>query len=277
MSIAISDARSFALGAQTNHPFFAWENLAASATLGGTSTLTGGAASNAVNGNTHSYWLPNVTTATVSLSADFTSARTISFVGVAAHNISDYAGQVSIQYSSDNVSYFDAGAGTITPTDNSPLAFRMVSSGQSFRYWRLRITGLTSGDDIAVGVVFFGDDLVMPRPFYQGFSPILTPTEVELQSNVSVGGNYLGSSVIKRGSTLQAEWNNLAATFVRGTSWLSFQRHFNDGLPFFFGWRPAKYPQDIHYAWRQGGTIRPNNSGPKDWMNLGIDARVYES
>lgn len=276
MSIAISAARTTALGTETNHPFFAWENLAASATLSGTTTLTGGAASNAVNGNTHSYWLPDISGTSARFIVDLGSATSITFAAVAAHNLSSFSGAYcQVRRSSDNVSYSDAGANTITPTDNSPMAFRM--SGQTYRYWEFNFANLTAGDDLAVGVAFFGNDLVMPRPFYQGFSPILTPTEVELQSNVSVGGNYLGSSVIKRGSTLSAEWNNLSATFVRGTSWLAFQRHFNDGLPFFFGWRPAKYPQDIHYAWRQGGTIRPNNSGPKDWMNLGIDARVYES
>lgn len=275
MSIAISAGRTTALGTQTNHPFFAWENLAAAATLGGTTTLTGGAASNAVNMNTHSYWLPDVSTTTASLIVDLGSAASIGFAAIVAHNLFTYGGSVQVRRGTDGVSWSDAGAGSVTPTNNSPIAWRWVAS--SYRYWQFYFTGLTSGDDLAVGVAFLGNELVMPRPFYQGFSPILTPTEVELQSNVSVGGNYLGSSVIKRGSTLQAEWNNLSPTFVRGTSWLSFQRHFNDGLPFFFGWRPAKYPQDIHYAWRQGGTIRPNNSGPKDWMSLGIDARVYES
>lgn len=278
MTIAISAARTSALGTEINNPFFAHLNLAASlsATMGGTATVTGGAASNALNGNTFSYWLPDVTSTEAALSAQFSSARTISFVGIAAHNLADYGATVAVQRSSDGSSWTDAGAGTVTPTDNSPICFRMVTSGQSYAYWRIRITGLTSGDDIAIGVALFGDDLVLPRRVYQGFSPILTPTEVEFQSNVSVGGNYLGSSVIKRGSRVQISLQNLDPTFVRGTGWLAFQRAFNDGSPAFFAWRPAKYPQDIHYIWRDGEVVRPENSGPRDLMSLSLQARVYE-
>lgn len=277
MTTVISPLRAIELegAGQSNNPFVVWANLGADATLGGTSVVTGGDRANAVTGTTYDKWRPDVTTSEATLSFDFGTATNISFAAIAAHNASDYAATVAVQRSTDGSTWSDAGAGTVTPSDNSPIAWRMATSGNSARYWRFRFTGLTSGDDLSVGVAFLGDDLVIPRRFYQGFAPVLTPTEVQLQSNVSVGGHLLGSSVISRGSTLSASIANVDASFVRSADWLSFQRHFGEGGGFFFGWRPAKYPEDIHYCWRDGSVIRPSNTGPRDLMGIEFSARVY--
>ena len=260
---------------RANNPFVAWENLGAAATLGGTAVLTGGDQANAVTGSTYDKWRPDVTTTEAALSFDFGGAVNISFAAIAAHNASDHGATVSVQRSDDGSTWADAGAGDVTPGDNQAIAFRMVTSGNAYRYWRFRFTGLTSGDALSVGVAFMGNDLVIPRRLYQGFSPVLTPTEVQLQSNVSVGGHLLGSSVISKGSTLSAAVSSVGAAFVRSADWLAFQRAFGDGSGFFFGWRPYKYPQDIHYCWRDGGVIRPTNSGPRDLMTIEFGARAY--
>jgi len=279
VSIAISTARAATLTAagQENNPFFMWENLARGETIAGTPLLPGGAAENATGGATNNYWLPDVTGTTARFRVTFGTARTISFVGIAAHNIADYAGDVSIQRSNNSgATWSDGGAGTISPTDNSPIAFRMVETGANCADWRINITGLTAGDGIAIGVAFFGDEIVMPQRFYQGFAPVITPTEVELKSNVSVGGKLIGSSVTKRGSRLSTSFDHIDPTFLRGDTWKEFQAAYNDGNPAFFGWRPEKYPEDLHYIWRDGAVIRPENSGPRDLMSVAIQARAYE-
>ena len=278
MTIATAPSRASILADQVNNPFVAHVNIGATATLGGTAGVTGGGASNAVNGNTYSYWLPNVTSTTANLRFTFGSARTVSFAAIEAHNLADYGATISVQRSTDGgVNWNDAGAGPVTPADNRAIAWRMVTVGNDAADWRFQITGLTSGDDIAIGVAFLGDELVIPRRLYQGFSPILTPTEVGLQSNVSVGGHLLGSSVVQQGSTLQADITNVDPSFLRGADWLAFQRAFNRGTPAFFAWRPTKYGTDLHYIWRDGQVIRPTNSGPRDLMALQIAARAYEA
>lgn len=262
---------------ESNNPFVAWNNLGASATLGGASTIAGGEAANAVTGSTYDKWRPVASGTTRRLSFDFGTARTISFAAIAAHNLGTLGRTVAVQRSSDDVTWTDAGCGTVTATDNGVIAFRMVATGQDFRYWRFNFTGMDSADLLSVGVAFMGNDLVIPRRFYQGFAPILTPTEVQLQSNVSVGNELLGSSVIGRGSTLAANITNVSPDFLRSTDWLAFQRHFNEGGGAFFGWRPQKYPQDVEYIWRDGAVIRPQNTGPRDLMSVAIEARAYSA
>ena len=278
MTIATAPSRASILADQVNNPFVAHVNVGAGATLAGTSTVAGGGASNAVNGNTYSYWIPDVTSSSANLRFTFGTARTVSFAAIEAHNLADYDATISVQRSTDGgTTWVDAGAGAVTPTDNRAIAWRMVAIGNDAANWRFQITGLTSGDDIAIGVAFLGDEIVIPRRLYQGFAPILTPTEVGLQSNVSVGGHLLGSSVVQQGSTLQADISNIDPAFLRGATWLDFQRAFNRGAPAFFAWRPTKYGTDLHYIWRDGQEIRPVNSGPRDLMSLQIAARAYEA
>jgi hypothetical protein len=158
------------------------------------------------------------------------------------------------------------------------MCFRLQQvDAVAYRHWRFSFTGLASMAELSVGVAFLGNDLIIPRRMYQGFAPVITPTEVELQSNVSVGNELLGSSVIGRGSMLSAAVQNVPENFIRGGSWKSFQRHFNDGGGFFFAWRPRKYVNDLHYCWRNGGTLRPVNSGPRDLMSFEMSAQVHNA
>ena len=264
---------------QLENPFIAWDNKAALSTtvLGGTSTLTDGAAANAVSGTTYDYWLPNVTGTSAQFTVKLTAAANLSCFAIAAHNLATLGGTVAVQRSTDGGATWGAAGGlTNTPTDNSPIVFRGATSGLSAADWRLTFTGLTAAAPLYVGVAFFGNDVVFPRRFYKDFAPAMEPTEVQLQSNVSVGGNLLGNSVIAQGSTLAASFRNLDAAWVRGTL-LSFVPYYNKGKGFFFGWRPATYPQDVHYCWRDGATLRPTNAGPLAFMSLEMQMRAYES
>lgn len=276
MTISISAARTTALAGITDNPFVAWSNLAAAATLGGTATLSGGPAANAVTGTTYDYWLPNVSATTAQFRVTFAAPRTISFAAIAAHNLGTLGATVALQRSTDGgATWSSAGASAITPADDSAIAFRTITSGNDAADWRFFFSGLTAGAPLYAGVCFFGDDTVIPRRIYQGFSPVLTPTEVSMQSNVSIGGNYLGSSVITKGSTISAAFTKVDPTFVRG-AFLPFATAFNGGSPCFFGWRPATYPQDIHYGWRNGAVIRPVNSDARDLMDFTLAMQVFE-
>lgn len=277
--IITTSARATALATakETENPFAAWDNQAATATLSsGDAVLTDGALTNAVSGTTYDYWLPNVTGTATTFQATFSTARTISFVGIAAHNLYTLAATVVVQRSTDAGATWPNVTGTsYTPTDNSPIGFRMPTSGNDADRWRIRITGLTAAAPLYIGVVFFGNDMVFPSRFYRDFAPNISPSEVQLQSNVSVGGNLLGNSVLTRGSTISAQLRNLPPSFVRG-SMLPFIPHFNAGKGFFFGWRPTTYGQDLAYAWRDGATLRPTNSGPLDYMSAEMPMRAYE-
>lgn len=259
-----------------NSPFFVWENFADGKTLTGTLVNTGGERENATTGTTYDRWRPIVSGVSTFIQVDLGAATDVSFCGIAAHNTASLGGTFRLDYSSlPDSGFVSTPQGVITPTDNNPIAFRFTTI--TARYWRIIFGGLTMDAPLSVGVALLGHDIVMPRQFYQGFAPILTPTEVDHQANVSVGNELLGASVIGRGSTLDVSMQNIPDFFMRSAEWLGFQTAFNDGEGFFMGWRPDKYPEDVHYGWRQGSTIRPANSGPQDLMSFQLSTRVYNA
>ena len=271
--IVTSTTRSNALIAaeEENNPFFAWDNLADGATLGGTATLAGGDAFNATNGTTADFWLPNVTGTEAIFQVDFGTDTAITFAAIASHNLATLGASAIIESSPDAATWSTAGAST-TPTDNQAIAWRFQTVSE--RYFRLRVTGLTAADPLAVGVAFFGNETVIPTRIYSGFAPPITANIVDLASNVSVGGNLMGSSIVSRGSKREMAFQYVAPAFIRATL-KPFIAAFNEGQGFFTAWRPAKYPEDISYAWRDGSVIEPNNAGPRDLMALSVAMRVH--
>lgn len=272
MTIAITPSRASALSLadQTNSPFFTGAPLAGTAsTAGATEVLP---ASNALTGTTFDPWTAEATVTTARWKIDFGSAVEPTLAALAAHNLADLDATVYVRHSDDDVSYTITGAGGITPADNQAIAWRLDDG--SHRYWDVIMSGLTVSDVVSIGVIWFGSEIIMPSNIYQGYTPSLTPTQVDMRTNVSEGAQLVGSAFAERGSTFSTEFRNIPATFVRAATWLDFQTRWNRGYGSFWAWRPTKYG-DLFYGWRSGGPITPTNSGPKDYMSLSISGRLY--
>lgn len=275
MTIITTSARATALAAagETNNPFLTGAPLTGTYTTGvGTEVQT---ADNAYSGYTFDQW-----TATPSVSdvatwqVDFGSAQSPSFIAIAAHNASTVGAQLLIQSSTDGSTWTTVTGTTTTPTDNQAIGWRLAGT-TSARYWRIRCELLT--DDISIGVIWIGDEVIIPQRIYQGYTPPITPTQVDLNTNVSEGGQYLGAAYTERGSTWQADLSHIEPTFLRGATWKALQTRWNRGNPAFWGWRPTKYG-DLFYSWRSQGmsVIQPTNSGPKDLMGFTVQGRAYD-
>lgn len=272
MTIVTGATRTAALATagQANNPFVT------GAPLPGTYTtplgVEGQPASNAYSGTTFDPWTVTAGSASVRWRVDFGSAQTPTFAAIAAHNLADLGASVRVRYSDDDVTYTNSESGIVTPTDNQSIGWRF--SDGAHRYWDVLISGLTVSDIVSIGVIWFGSEIILPQRFYQGYRPPITPTTVDLRTNVSEGAHMVGSAYIERGSTFGTDVTLLTPAFVRGATWTAFQRRWNTGHGAFWAWRPTKYG-DLYYAWRAGDAIAPVNSGPKDYMSLSISGRAY--
>jgi hypothetical protein len=256
----------------SDNPIIAYNNLGSAGTWStsvGTEVLS---AAYAATGTTYDQWTatPNGSN-NATLQVDLGGATDIDLVAIAAHNVFTRGASIRVDSSPDAATWTLRGA-TQTPTDNQAIAwyFQTVSA----RYWRFAVTNATGGN-VYIGVAFVGGVLTMPQRVYQGYTPPLSQTLVDLQSNVSEGGHLLGSAIVRKSSSASVGLRLLKPDFVRGL-WLPFQRHFNEGKGFFWAWRPTKYG-DLHYAWRGGEVIAPSNSGPKEYMETGMEMRLYDN
>jgi len=277
MTIRISSglASTLASAGTANNPLIAWFNQAQNATMTTDLGTQVAPPANAVTGSTFDRWRATANgSGFAAIQASFSAATSIGFVAVAAHNLGSAGATVRPQYSTDGgSSWTPVSATEVSPTDNQAIAwyFTPVSAAD----WRLYISGLSSGDPVNAGVVFVGNAFAAPRRIYGDYAPPITPTNVELQSNVSEGGELLGTSAVRRGSAATVTLRHLGPSFLRGATWTAFQRHFNEGGGFFWAWRPTKYG-DVHYAWRTGGPAAPRNMGILDLMEVQMQMRFHD-
>lgn len=274
MTIDIGSTKASALAAagESNNPLIAWDNKADGATL---TTATGtqlASAAFAATGTTYDAWGATPDTQVADLQIVLGSSTAISFAAIAAHNLSDVGATIKPQYSTNSGgAWNDTEAGAITPADNQALAWYF--DADTADYWRFHITGATG--DVYIAVAFIGNPITMPQRIYLGYDAPLTPNIVDLQSNVSEGGNLLGSAATRRASTAAPSFSDIQPTFFRASTWTDFQTYYNGGKGFFWAWRPTKYG-DFHYAWREGGAMAPRNSGPRDLMSVDMSLRLYD-
>lgn len=273
MTLIVSPSRSIssAQRGQENNPIATY--AAHSGTITSSrSVATDGALANANDAGTYSYWVP-VTTGqtTATYVSDLGSAKLVNFAGIVAHNLGDKGADIVLAYSANGSSWTNVAVNHSPDTDeNIGLYFEDVTA----RYWRISLTFPTAAA-IYVGVISFCSALVFPTRIYQGYTPPLQATSVERLGNVTEGGNYVGTAVVRRGQATSFGLNYLSPSFVRDTEMQAFQAWYNAGKPFFWAWRPMKYG-DLLYAWRSGAEIVPTNSGPNNLMSFSASVRAYD-
>jgi len=233
-------------------------------------------ASNAVARSTYNFWevTPSAGRAIIEMDLPGGFSRSVSFVSVAAHNLGDFSDSgclVRPQYSSDRITWTNP-MPPVTPTDNSAMGFRFAPVLAP--YWRFNITSLPA-ENVRIGVLFFGRDVMFPHDIYADYAPPLLQTNVELQSNVSEGGHLLGNSVVRKSSSTSANIQYGTPDYFRDAEWLDFQADFNNGQGFFWAWRPGEY-SDFYYGWRSGSPIVPANTGAGGNMSASMKMRLYD-
>jgi hypothetical protein len=211
-----------------------------------------------LNELTYEFWRPTALPANWTLDAG--ASVGVNYIGIAAHTLGSMGCTVAIQSSPDNSTWTTIDS--VTPTDDSPIMFLFASV--TARYFRLSIT---NGSIPSVGVVFVGTVLEMLRPCYAGLTPISLSRDSVIRPNRSEGGQWLGRSVIRSGSSMSASYNNLDNNWVRTT----FKDFIDDAVlyPFFFAWRPDNYPEDVGYVW-VSTDIKPSNTGVRDLMQVSL-------
>ncbi|HEY0276300.1 MAG TPA: hypothetical protein VGC31_09565 [Paenirhodobacter sp.] len=255
-----------------NHPIVAWDNLMRRAALSGDAVASDGALANAATWTTYDRWRPAGTGArqiTALIGAD---EAPVTFLALAAHNLFAIGATVQWAYNLAESGGSWVGLNALAAEDGV-MAWRIMPVAA--RRWRLSVT-VPAGASANVGCVFIGAETVLPTRIYQGFSPRIRPTEIELESNVSEGGNLLASAIVRTGSTLSMDLAYLPETFARSEDFGGFMEWFNRARGVYVAWMPEKYPQDVHYGWRGGSVLRPDNSGPKDFMSASIAMRLFD-
>lgn len=238
-----------------NHARIGHQNLTFGLTPTASTSAAGYPAIAATYPTTFEYWKPTALPATWTV--DMGTSKAIDYCGIVA----DLNGAtIAVQSSPDNTTWTTRGSiGPTTDRINMALFVEVTE-----RYWRLSIAnGLPN-----IAVVYIGKALAMQRKIYQGHTPLTLSRTTELSNNMSDTGQYIGRSIIRKGAQTSCNWSHLTADWYRA-NFDPFVKAARTG-PFFIGWRPEQYPNELGYVWTDND-IAPQNSGPKNYMNVGMN------
>lgn len=217
-------------------------NLFESGTVTASSQATGFEKENAYDWRPYDFWQPAASSPANSewLKVDLGSARAADYFLLHAYDLD--GGTVVLQHSDDNSAWTNA----FSPAAPSGVYMPLFTS-TSHRYWRVLLAGHNGSPQI--GVVSFGARLTI-RGQQVGFVPPDFGRDNKLVTNQSEAGNFLGQSVIRKGTKFTLAWKAMTAAEARN-NWLPFIRH-AETKPFGVLWS-TNYGDEAAFVWVDGG------------------------
>jgi hypothetical protein len=222
-----------------DHPIVGWQNIATIENLAATSEEVSYPASNLVNPATHARWRATSTDEQF-ITVTTGSADAIDYIAIVRHNLATAVIEVSVE--GDHALGYEVLIDPVLLPNNGPTLFRFEAS--PFISVRLR---LSDGDIPAeIAVVYVGKLLVLPRKIYQGLTPPPHARVSKVTNGMSEAGDFLGRIETQRRIETTVPLSLIDPTYYRD--------HIDEFLavskttPFFFGWRPQTYPNEIGYC-----------------------------
>ena len=231
----------------TNTPTVIFDSIIIDSTVTFTSQETGFGAVNTLGVETYSWWKPtaaDVVDGTSQVQYTLSTPSTADCAFIESHDLGTIGATVEIQY-------FDVSwktAASITPSDNSPIM--ILFPEQSSSNWRVEVS---TTSQYHIGIVLIGNRLVFPTGVDSRYTSFVHSGNFEIMGGNSLGGQFLGQKVIRKGGNTSLIFPLLDTSFV-DNDMLMFENHYNTGQPFGFATKPNAFAGDLGYCWR------PDNS-----------------
>ncbi len=233
------------------------------ALIGYNNLLVSGAADDGSNPNkalvpnTHERWQPTATTVVARF--QMASLFEIDFIGIAAHGM---AGNSILIQTATTIGGALTNLDSIVFADNNPVMINFDSV--SVMEVALTMT-LSAANEI--GVVYAGAAMQMPRSIYGGHAPQALAGKTSYQNSISENGNFLGRTIIRKGSATNLSWQHLDPSWYREV----FQLFVESAklYPFFIKWRPDKYAE-VSYSQTAADIVPKNMAGGSGLMSVDV-------
>lgn len=243
--IVISSALALALAADDNAdlPILGWENRVTVDNITADSEAEGFPATNLANPSTTSLqgWRSDSTsTQYVTLTLD--PSEPVDYLGIARHNFGSTGATVSIEGMEDGESWEEIVEEHVLGDDDVVL-FRFV--GLFLVGIRIKIQPVDTEPRAAV--LYVGTLTVFERGVQAGHTPITYARNRNVMTGRSQSGDFLGRIIV--GGTRQTDVaiNWLTPAWYRST--LEPFMAVSAESPFFWGWKPETYPDEVGFAW----------------------------
>ncbi len=259
-NLVLSDPNPY--GLTLDHPIIGWDNIVTVDNIVATSEATGYPVTNLANPATHLRWKGSSAVAQ-RITITTGSADDIDYLAIAKHNLSSQGIAAYVGYS-DNASpeTITTLAGPVIPATDGPLLFRWTPGPL------VQVTlFLAAGDDVPeIGALFAGKLTVLPRRLYQGFTQ---PSHGRMGKEVNAmaeSGDYLGTITTQRNVQSKIPLSLIDPTYYR----TYLDEFIASRPPFFIGWRPQSYPNEIGYM-RLTNWPQPVPQSPHSLLSMSLE------
>lgn len=184
----------------------------------------------------------------------------VDYLGIARHNLEGSA-EVKIELLSDGV-YFTIFDWANVDSRQSLLFLFNTAAPDAVRF---SIRNSVSTPRIAV--MYCGISTTLQRSIYVGHTPITMGRNKTEIGGISQSGQYLGSNVTAEYYSTSASLENLTPEWYRQNLDPFINR--SQPTPFFWTWRPDKYPEETAFCWL-ADTARPANQRANGMMQVSL-------
>lgn len=202
----------------------------------------------------------------ISLTCTFLTAKAASAYGLFKHNLGDIGGTVKLQHSDDGVIFVDVAGSEQTPANNKTIFF--VFDVESHPVWRLFFTGVGSGETLTVGQAFIGPTLRLFGGPETGWTPPNLAFNDKFVNSRADGGDFLGRSLIRKGSKTGFNVSAVPASWVRD-NWEPFLIVANE-QPFYHAWNTVDFPFEVAYCFTEDNVAKPTYQSAAH-LNIKLD------
>jgi len=180
---------------------------------------------------------------------ELTNVPMANTLGIHTHNLNTVAATISVEASSDNVTWNEILAG-FAPSDNIVKSF---GTDYYARYWRLKIASHTAAPQM--GILTIGEALDFPSPPKTQVD--IYEVSVSGEGSLSKTGQLLGATVRNKPVEINYTFagNDYTYTWVSGDYRDFWEDHASEMKPFFFALDLTNFT-DMHWLCR----IQPDSS-----------------
>lgn len=225
-----------------DQPRFCFQKWAG--TYAATNSAAGADADWLGDGETWSQWKAGASGVSVTLT--FSVARTISYVGIAAHDLDLSGSTISLQFDTGSGFTNVTGLTSIEVTDDS--AILLLFAETEVDAVRVVITGDSAP---TIGVLQAGLAMVLPRRATYTALPISESEQTTYRHTKSIKGNVLGTTVEAAELSFGISVSHLSEDFRTASglaSWQALTDHVRNAGPLFVASRPGSYADDVAYG-----------------------------
>jgi hypothetical protein len=247
-------------------PTILWNNLLLGKTLTASSEAVDYPKENIRTENTVKSWRPTALPAT--LSVDLGSSTSVDSFAIVGHDCGTKGNTILLQSSPDNSVWTTRC--TIVPTDNTTIMGLFTAF--SARYWRINISG---GTVPTISVFMLSQRFTFPAGVKPPYTPVWLAQDFDLLTGMTMGGQFLGNRVLRKGGRTAISLVSLETNFVEA-SLLPFREHYNSGKAFVFASSPSAFAKDVGYVWRtEGAVMSPSFDDNGNWMSVAMEVYSY--